>query len=313
MDRLASPPLLSLFFSVFFLSSLFSLDSKTLEARCTDRVGKSLSGNDCLKYESLPLDGVDVCKGGDEVVPRRFFAIGGKETPHTFDLHSATNPTFRFEYFDDESALSYLRDRFGKEGAGGGNVTSAFSCLLPPAYRADLFRYASLLKEGGVYVDADQVLLLPLERVVPLCKNATVGHDIPQNVGKVRSASKQMKILSGVAGHPVWRCMVDGIVSNVMDWKRPTHSLLFSGPVLLERCIQETRSNVSVVYRDASSGKWPDGGGMVGKEGLLSIELGSGRDFHPVREDNHYSVLMQKGKVVRPDCPLLKKRTSRRR
>ena len=273
------------------------------ERECQSRTGKGLGGKDCLDYEALPLvDPSSSCRRDDEVVPRTFFAIGPPSVPFSFRIHSASNPSFKSLYFDDTSALSFLRSRFGER------VATAYSCLIPPAYRADLFRYAYLLKEGGVYADADQIFLRPIEEVVDLCSNATVGHDVPQSVQKKRVESKQMKILSGVAGNRIWECMVDRIVSNVEHWKRPTHTLLFSGPLLLQECA-EKEGNVSITYRDASSGRWPEGGGMVGKGGkLLSIEKGSERDFRFVQNDVHYSVLMSRGLVVKKDCPLFLKR-----
>ncbi|MDT0636372.1 glycosyltransferase [Spectribacter hydrogenooxidans] len=78
--------------------------------------------------------------------------------------------------FDDVSAVAYIRDTFGPR------ELKAFSRCRHPAMRSDYLRLCFLVAEGGIYVDADDVLLgddcLPLFqsnglKVQPLC------YDIP--------------------------------------------------------------------------------------------------------------------------------------
>lgn len=60
---------------------------------------------------------------------------------------------FECSLFNDESAQTYIAERFGAEEC------KAFSLCHHPAMRCDYLRMCVLLAEGGFYVDADDVLL----------------------------------------------------------------------------------------------------------------------------------------------------------
>lgn len=61
-------------------------------------------------------------------------------------------------------------------------------------------------------MDTDMVLTVPIGRAVSLCSGATIGYDIPRGpaIGSTKAdaikAGKQMKLLAGVPGHPLWKC-----------------------------------------------------------------------------------------------------------
>src|SRR5437016_201795 len=60
---------------------------------------------------------------------------------------------FEFYMFDDSSAAAYIADAYGeREGR-------AFARCSHPAMRCDYLRMCFVLAEGGLYVDADEVLL----------------------------------------------------------------------------------------------------------------------------------------------------------
>lgn len=91
---------------------------------------------------------------------------------------------FEFRMFEDISAAAYIRDTFGLR------EHEAFSQCYHPAMRSDYFRLCFMVAEGGLYVDADDVLLgdawaLLFEggglKLQPLC------YDIPS--GSMVSAS----------------------------------------------------------------------------------------------------------------------------
>lgn len=58
-----------------------------------------------------------------------------------------------FRLFDDESATTYIADRYGA------SQVAAFARCEHPAMRSDYLRLCFVLAEGGLYVDADDVLL----------------------------------------------------------------------------------------------------------------------------------------------------------
>jgi hypothetical protein len=99
------------------------------------------------RYLELPLV-KPVCGAGQtRVVPLTYHAIDAASTPPPAVLANVLrNPEYKLNYHNDSSAYVYVLDRCGKE------VAEAFRCFLAPAYRADVFRFCAMLKDGGVYV-----------------------------------------------------------------------------------------------------------------------------------------------------------------
>jgi mannosyltransferase OCH1-like enzyme len=65
----------------------------------------------------------------------------------TVDELKNTNPEFKHYLYDDKMCRDFIKENFNKD------VLYAFDKLKPGAYKADLFRYCILYKNGGVYLD----------------------------------------------------------------------------------------------------------------------------------------------------------------
>ena len=70
------------------------------------------------------------------------------------------NPDYDYYLFDDEDCKQYLQKHYGLE------YLEAFDELIPGAFKADFWRYAVILKEGGVYIDIDFDCIKPLREVI---------------------------------------------------------------------------------------------------------------------------------------------------
>jgi len=57
------------------------------------------------------------------------------------------NPEFEHFLFDDDDCAEYIKNNFDI------SVYNAFQNLIPGPYKADLWRYCVLYKEGGIYLD----------------------------------------------------------------------------------------------------------------------------------------------------------------
>jgi mannosyltransferase OCH1-like enzyme len=57
------------------------------------------------------------------------------------------NPAFNYQLFDDNDCREFIKNNFDKD------VLNAFDSLVPGAYKADLWRYCILYKNGGIYLD----------------------------------------------------------------------------------------------------------------------------------------------------------------
>jgi mannosyltransferase OCH1-like enzyme len=65
----------------------------------------------------------------------------------TVDSIIANNPAFKHNLFDDNDCRIFIQENFSND------VLKAFDTLIPGAYKADLWRYCILFKNGGIYLD----------------------------------------------------------------------------------------------------------------------------------------------------------------
>ena len=65
----------------------------------------------------------------------------------TLNLIKNLNPRFNYKLFDDNDCREFIKINFDL------NVLHAFDNLIPGAYKADLWRYCILYKNGGIYLD----------------------------------------------------------------------------------------------------------------------------------------------------------------
>jgi mannosyltransferase OCH1-like enzyme len=125
------------------------------------------------------------------------------------------NAGFAFQMFGDASAASYIAERYGRR------EVAAFARCRHPAMRSDYLRLCFVLAEGGLYVDADDVLLGGgweavfhdgTLKVQPLCYDVTTGAmvsaaelrrtDLPTD-GRIFYVNNNP--IAAPAGHPVLR------------------------------------------------------------------------------------------------------------
>jgi len=257
------------------------------------------------------------CSGRPEMVPRVLHMTGKGPTPNfAMGINIKANPSFFPAYRDDAAMRTYVEQHCGQEAA------LALDCFVAPAFRADLFRHCALKTHGGVYVDGDLILTVPLERAISMCNGATIGQDPARGgflKGKMSSTlrhinGKQMKILAAGRGHPLFVCMVREIIAHVKQRYVTPYSLNYTGPALLEHCYQslggdESALDVAVTYRDSRNAKWPYGG-MIGTDGMIAFEQPNRYDYQELVDETararggHYDALVKAGVVYSPTCKL---------
>lgn len=88
------------------------------------------------------------------------------------------NPEYEYRFFDDEDIRIFLMQHYSL------SVVDAFDSLIAPSFKADIFRYAYILKYGGCYFDHKMILRKPLREIIKpddkliLCLDALIvsGH-----------------------------------------------------------------------------------------------------------------------------------------
>ena len=230
-----------------------------------DRVFIGAQPRRCLAYERLPI--TPACPSTrEERVPRILHAVARGVVPYTVTANARANPTYRLHYHNDSSARAFVARHCGVR------VARAYDCFASGANRADLFRFCALFAMGGVYLDADLLLVVPLESTYAPCRAVTLGHDFPTGS---RDEAKQMKIVAGIRRHPLFRCMIQRIVRHAADRALPENALFVSGPGLLQQCydaLPTRQRDVALTYLDTRNARWPYTG-MRTRTRLLAFEV----------------------------------------
>lgn len=125
---------------------------------------------------------------------------------------------FAFRMFGDASATAYIAERYGPQ------ERAAFARCRHPAMRSDYLRMCFVFAEGGLYVDADDVLLGDgwkdvfrdgALKVQPLCYDVPAGGMVSASELRRTDLPKDGRIfyvnnnpIAAPAGHPVlWRAL----------------------------------------------------------------------------------------------------------
>jgi hypothetical protein len=134
----------------------------------------------------------------------------------------ARNPGFEFRRFDEAQARDYIAAKFPKP------VLEAYQRVREIPQKADIFRLAMLVAEGGVYVDADDRCLRPLDTLLPPRANLVLAQE--------EFGCAANHFIAAAPGHPVLQAALRAVVIAV---KRGDNEIpwLLSGPGLLTRAL----------------------------------------------------------------------------
>ena len=144
------------------------------------------------------------------------------------------NPDFTCRLFDDTAARAFLECNYGPE------VLDAYDRAREPARKADLFRLAYLLAEGGYYADADDRCGAPLATVVPPHAKLALFQEEYGTVGN--------NFIGVVPEHPVLAMALDLAVEAIVRDDRD-NVWLSTGPGLLTRALARTIAQSRLNWR----------------------------------------------------------------
>ena len=149
-------------------------------------------------------------------------------------------------YFNDTAARALLSDTCGSE------VLRAYDCIRPPAFKADLWRYCVLWGKGGVYLDAGDVITVPLQDLVAPCDTNVLVRDrcrpllkrLPDQPDECKTGSVvQISFLAAAKGSALMRCAIDEIIRHVSGHMYFDDPLKPTGPLLLGKCLERMHAD----------------------------------------------------------------------
>jgi len=174
----------------------------------------------------------DFVSSDDKEIPANIFLIWlGSPIPElvqeNFNLIKEKNKNFNCLIYNDEMAEKFLKENFDE------NVCSAFTTLVPQAYKADLLRYCLLYKYGGIYIDTK---MSPVNGFTfdELLDKEYFAKDIETSGNGVYNA-----VLVCKKNNNVMKMAIDKIIENIKNDFYGNSSLLPTGPLLLKSFFKE--------------------------------------------------------------------------
>lgn len=147
------------------------------------------------------------------------------------------NPDYIYEFYDDARIEKFLAEEFEPE------ILKLYRRLNIGAAKADFFRYAVLLKKGGVYVDIDSSIKGSLNDFINPTDSAIISEE--KNPGLFVQWA-----LVYEAGHPFLKQVLELVCDNIRYNKYPHDVHRMTGPTAYTEAIQQCLAkNPAVNYR----------------------------------------------------------------
>ena len=222
-----------------------------------------------------------------EALPRFIHTLTLGEDPFPLSITSRTNTDWTIKEYNIEQGREYV-SRHCREHV------EAFDVLKPTAFKADLLRYCILFTEGGIWMDDDIVLTESIDEMIH-----DMRHDhlfvFDRRVYKLLGGPNQIwnAFMVSTPRSRVFECAMKRISDNVRRRKNYSHSLYYTGPALLYRCVRSSDSidfRWRVQHREAlTRGSCRIADSRTDEEVMLHFKL--------KRSTTHYSKLSRRNDV----------------
>lgn len=143
------------------------------------------------------------------------------------------NPEYEYQFYDDSAIENFIREEFSQD------IFEQYLKITIGAAKADFFRYAILLKKGGIYLDLDSRVTGNLDDWILPDDNAIITAE--RNPGMfVQWALVYDK------GHPFLQKTFDSVLDNIKNNRYPNDIHKMTGPTVysdsIRSCLSEDKT-----------------------------------------------------------------------
>lgn len=147
-------------------------------------------------------------------------------------------PEFDNYFYDDAARLKSIEDNFEP------NVVKAYKCLKPGSFKSDLWRYCILYLKGGIYIDMDLEIVVPLLPILQENPKLYIQQVIPE---RKHCVTEYPGVMTGFMvfppKSPVLRACIDEVILNCKNRDYKVDFLDITGPCLLARMIAKVEGS----------------------------------------------------------------------
>lgn len=101
-------------------------------------------------------------------IPKNIYQVWlqGNISPHIKNNLVSMNPNYTYHFFNYEQCIHFLEKNTNSK------IVDCFRDIKCLAHKCDLFRYCLLKKYGGVYIDVDLQINIPLDKIIELANTS---------------------------------------------------------------------------------------------------------------------------------------------
>jgi mannosyltransferase OCH1-like enzyme len=165
------------------------------------------------------------------------------QTGHSWDENNVTvqsffdfNPHYKYIFYDDDDCLQFFQEHYPD------NVKD-YLCLVPSAYKADLFRYAFLLKHGGCYFDHKLICRMPINKFLTCHQEIVLCADwnYDENLDSIQDLYNAVIMVT--PNHPLLKEAFEQSIYNIRNRLYLDGAFSITGPRLLKKCFTKLYKN----------------------------------------------------------------------
>jgi mannosyltransferase OCH1-like enzyme len=134
------------------------------------------------------------------------------------------NSNYNYYFYTDENILDFIKTNYSNE------IYNAYSKLQIGAAKADFWRYLILYKYGGVYLDIDSYITIPLDNFILDKDKAIITRE--NNYGHFVQWCLIIK-----SEHPILKYTIENVLKKIFE-KKETRLNYITGPPVLSECIE---------------------------------------------------------------------------
>jgi mannosyltransferase OCH1-like enzyme len=142
------------------------------------------------------------------------------------------NPEFSYQLYDDNDCREFIRMNFSPD------VLHAYDTMIPGAYKADLWRYCVLYKNGGMYIDIKLSCINGFKLIeLSEAEHYVLDREIPTTFNKPIPIYNALMVCK--KNNPFLLEAIYKVVQNVKSRYYGVNALYPTGPGMLCELIQE--------------------------------------------------------------------------
>lgn len=187
------------------------------------------------------------------------------------------NPEYAYEFYDDQRIERFISQEFDHE------TLNLYQKLNIGAAKADFFRYAVLLKNGGVYLDIDSLINGKLDDFI-----------LPTDVAIISSENNPGLLVQWALffepGHPFLKKTLELVLDNIRNNTYPHDVHKMTGPSVYTQAVNYCiNADPNILYRRLG----------VDYNGHLKFKYALSKILYP--KGDHWKKMQLTKPVLKPD------------